>query len=42
MTVAELYEMFDDVSDLTKINIFVSVPNGHHMASQLFFSGRFN
>lgn len=42
MTISELYEMFDDISDYTKINVYVAVPNGHFMDNQLFFSGRFS
>lgn len=42
MTISELYEMFDDISDYTKINVYVAAPNDHFMANQLLFSGRFS
>lgn len=42
MTISELYAIFDDVSDYTKINVYVAVPNGHFMDNKLFFSGRFS
>lgn len=42
MTISELYTIFDDVSDFTKINVYVAVKNGHFMDNELLFSGRFS
>ena len=42
MTISELYETFDGVSDFTKINIYSPVQNGHFMDNKLLFSDRFS
>lgn len=42
MTISELYTIFDDVSDFTKINVYSPVKKGHFMANKLLFSGRFS
>lgn len=42
MTISELYETFDDVSDYTRIKVYSSVLNGHIMPNQLIFSGIFS
>ena len=42
MTISELYEMFDDVSDFTKINVYECVKNSNFIDNKPLFSGRFN
>lgn len=42
MTISELYAIFDDVQDFTKINVYGAVKNGHFMDNKLLFSGRFS
>lgn len=37
MTISELYETLDDVSDYTRIKVYSSVLNGHIMPNQLIF-----
>lgn len=42
MSISELYSIFDDVSDFTKINVYGAVKNDHFMDNKLLFSGRFS
>ncbi len=41
MTVSELYEMFDDISDFTKITVYICKTTGRFMDDEIVFSGVF-
>ena len=38
MAISELYAIFDDVSDFTKINVYGAVKNGHFMDNKLLLA----
>lgn len=42
MTIAELYEAFDDVSQFTEIKILCPIASAHYLEEEIKFSGKFN